>query len=120
MTPPSETPFSMETERRDDALVVRLSGRVAEMEALELRRELSLQLAGETRPKRVILGLADVSFISSSCLGVFLAVYKEGRKEGTTVAIAGASPLVREVITTTRLYKLFPLYDSLDEALAAE
>lgn len=114
------TPFSVETERRGDVLIVRVRGRVAEMEAVELQRELDARMGGEDRPNRVIVDLADADFISSSCLGVFLAVHKAGRKVGTSLAVAGPTPLVREVIATTRLNKLFPLYENVDEALAAE
>ena len=67
---------------------------------------------------RMIIDLADVSFLTSSGLGAFMAAQALVRKQGGFVRLAQAQPLVRQILETTKLTKIFGRYNSIEEALA--
>ena len=67
---------------------------------------------------RVVLDLSSVSFIDSAGLASILSLVK-GLPEGGDLRIAGARDAVRAVFRLTRLDKVLPLHDDLDEAVAA-
>ena len=57
--------------------------------------------------------------MSSSGLGAFMAAQKYGRPSGVVIALAALDPNVRGVFLATKLNKLFPIYPTVEEALAA-
>ncbi|UWQ95613.1 STAS domain-containing protein [Rhodobacteraceae bacterium M385] len=66
----------------------------------------------------VILDLSDVEFLDSSGLGAIVAVYK-ALGSGRHMALAGLQPPVEKVMLLTRMNSVFPIFASLDAALAA-
>lgn len=112
----SGSPLIMEVERRGADVVIRPRGRLTEIEADRLAQELDAALKQGAR--RLVLHLRDVPFLTSSCLGAFMGAHKKGREQGSTVVLAEMQPLVREVVATTKLTKLFAVFDTLEEALA--
>ena len=107
----------MEVEEHGDAVVIRPRGRITELEAPDLTNEMLERIDGGTR--RIIVDLNDVPFMTSSGLGSFMAAYRRGRKKGAVLILADLQPLVRDIVTATNLHKLWPVYKSVEEALAA-
>ncbi len=66
----------------------------------------------------VILNLEQVQFVDSSGLGAIVASMKMLGK-GRKLALAGMTPTVDKVFRLTRMDSVFPIYASLDEAVAA-
>lgn len=66
----------------------------------------------------VILDLGAVEFLDSSGLGAIVAVYK-ALGSGRHMALAGLQPPVEKVMTLTRMNSVFPIYATLDHAIAA-
>lgn len=67
---------------------------------------------------KVVLDLSGVAFIDSAGLASILSLVK-GLPEGGELRIAGARDAVRAVFRLTRLDKVLPLHDSLEDAAAA-
>ena len=117
MTNDESAPFYMEVEARGDVVIFRPRGHVTETASFELAGELADRI--DRGAQRLVMDLAEVDFISSSCLGVFLGAHKRARETGASLVVAAPQPLVREIILTTRLQELFPIYDSVEEAARA-
>lgn len=66
---------------------------------------------------QIILNLEQVEFVDSSGLGAIVAAMKA---MGTprAMALAGLTPTVEKVFRLTRMDSVFPLFESLDDALA--
>ena len=67
---------------------------------------------------KVVLDLSPVAFIDSAGLASILSLVK-GLPEGGELRIAGARDAVRAVFRLTRLDKVLPLHDTLEDAAAA-
>jgi len=114
----AQVSMTFAVDRRGEVAIVTPSGRITETEAYSLGKELS-NLAAQG-VIRIILDLGDVAFITSACLGVLMAAHKLCRKAGGGLCVARPQPLVRQILDITKLIKLFGIYDSVDEAIAAK
>ena len=112
-----KTAFTIEIEKRGKAVVIRPHGRITELEAHDLNRELLAQAQEDVR--RIVVDLNDVSFLTSSGLGAFMSAHKRGRERGMVLALASLQPLVHEIVTATKLHKLFPIFDTVEEAVGS-
>ncbi|AXI52145.1 anti-sigma factor antagonist [Sulfitobacter sp. SK025] len=73
----------------------------------------------EDGPPVVILDLGQVNFIDSSGLGAVVATLKLLLPD-RSLTLAGLTPSVDRVFRLTRMDSVFPLFPSLDAALAAQ
>ena len=104
----------MEVQCDGGEAVVKMHGRIGAAEASRLSRDLvALCEAGAVR---LVVDISDVPLMGSAALGSFMVALRETRKKGGYVRLAGAQPLVRQVLETTKLTKLFDLYDSVEQA----
>jgi anti-sigma B factor antagonist len=67
--------------------------------------------------KRIVVDLQAVDFIDSSGLGLLIALLKRAAQRDGDVKLAGLAKNVRMVFEITRTYKVFDIYDSVEEAL---
>jgi len=108
----------LDVNRQGDAVIVTPHGRISEIEAHELERELLRHV--EAGVIRLVLDLHDVPFLTSSSLGAFMLAHKRVHEQGGYVRLVRPQPLVRQIIETTKLTKLFGIYGSAEEALETE
>ena len=97
--------------------VVALTGEADLYTAPDLRSELA-RLADDGA-RRIVVDLTSTTFIDSTTLGVLLGAVKRLRLTRGEVAVACADPNIRRIFEITLLDRVFPIFDSLDEALAA-
>jgi len=69
----------------------------------------SLLAAGH---KKIVLNLANVSYIDSAGLGTLVAVFDSARKQDATVKLANLGSKFRELLQVTRLMTVFETYDN--------
>lgn len=67
--------------------------------------------------KRILLNLADVSYIDSSGLGELVAGYTTCRREGAELKLLHLTRRVRELMVITKLLIVFETFDDEAEAL---
>lgn len=108
--------LTYDVEPRGDALVVIPHGRLGETEAHQFEREL-LNLI-ERGSVKLVLDMADVSFVTSTGLGAFMVAHKRVKPRQGYVRIVRPQPLVRQILEITKLVKLFGNYPSVDAAIA--
>ncbi|MCU0490836.1 MAG: STAS domain-containing protein [Chloroflexaceae bacterium] len=106
---------------RVDLLTV--SGRVDAATAPQLKTEIE-NLFNEGR-YRIVLDLANLEYVSSPGLRVFIEARKKAREwkitdlEGGDIRIAHLPPRVKEVFDLTGFTSLFELYDDTVEAVGS-
>jgi len=109
---------TVEVEPQDHGVVVRPHGAVAELEAQEVARRIDEEI--QRGRVRIVVDLSDVTFLTSTCLGSFMAAHKRCLEKGGYLRLVRPQPLVRQVLETTKLDRLFGgPYDSVREALEA-
>ena len=112
-----DTPFRMEIESRDATCIVRLHGSCT----MEVSNDLgeSLQELAKDNVTHLILDMSDLDFIESTGLGGVVSTYLRCRRRDGDLKLVGPQPPILAVLQLTRLTQLFPVFDTIEEALAA-
>lgn len=97
--------------------IVNLAGRLD----LEGARDLESTYSFETTTRRalIVVNLAAVSFLASIGIRTLLVSARAQDQRGGKLVLAGADPLVRQVIETAGVDQLIPTYATVDLAEAA-
>lgn len=69
----------------------------------------SLLAAGK---KKIVLNLANVSYIDSAGLGTLVATFHSARSQGGTLKLANLGAKFKEVLQVTKLMTVFDTYDN--------
>jgi anti-sigma B factor antagonist len=69
----------------------------------------SLLAAGK---KKIILNLAQVSYIDSAGLGTLVATFHSARSQGATLKLTNLGAKFKEVLQVTKLMTVFDTYDT--------
>jgi anti-sigma B factor antagonist len=69
--------------------------------------------------KRIILNLAEVSYIDSGGLGTLVALYTTARNAGGAVKLLKLTPRVDDLMQITKLLTVFEVYDNEKEAITS-
>jgi len=73
----------------------------------------------EEGKRRVLLDMADVTFLDSTGLGTLVAGYATFEKSGGRLKLMNLSPKVAELLNITKLYIVFDVFDDEGEAVAS-
>ncbi len=97
--------------------VIDLEGRIVLGEESNSFRERvkSLLAAGK---RKIVLNLANVSYIDSAGLGTLVATFHSARSQGATLKLANLGQKFKEVLQVTKLMTVFDTYDN--EAAAVQ
>jgi anti-sigma B factor antagonist len=108
-----------DTQRNRDVIVYRFPG-VDVDEVMATKEQDELKELVNNATYGLIIGLDNVSHLSSEGLGVIIATGKYATEHGKILAISGVrTPTISSLFSTTRVDKLFKIYDSIEEAEAA-
>ena len=94
--------------RKQDVLLVRLTGELDQCSASGIRRDLDT-LISDPRVRHLVIDLNDMPFMDSSGLGVILGRYRTMLLRGGTVALMHLSPQVRRVYDLSGMAKIIPV-----------
>lgn len=114
-----KSPF--EIERHGDVAVITLSPDLDSMHEkdMEAAAALVLRPLEDNLPDGLIFNLGRVNYMKSLVLSFLLRCHKRVKPSGCEVVVAQPSPLIRELLHTTALDTIWPIYDTLPEALSA-
>ena len=104
--------------RVDNTAIVVVSGDIDLASSPEVRKALLHEVRDNRRP-RVVLNLSEVRYIDSSGVASLVEGLKASRDIGSRFILVGLSGPAREVLQLSRLVKVFEIYDTEGEALAA-
>lgn len=110
-------PLITAAHKQDDALVATLRGEIDLHNSPQLRVGLFELLRQVSAPKRVVLDVAEVSYLDSSAIAVLVEVIRRLRDVGGRLLLVKMSPRVRNVMEVTRLGTLIGTADSVEAAL---
>jgi len=100
-----------------DCLVISISGELDTTTTPELEAVLAQE--SQSNPKTYIFDLADMDYISSVGLRVFLANLKKVKGAGGRMLLAGLNEEVQEVFDMAGFASLFEIHPALAEAKSA-
>ncbi len=72
-----------------------------------------------TGTPQIVIELGGVDYVDSGGLGILVGLHIAAQKRGGDIKLVSPSERVRRVLGETKLNTVFPVYTTLDEALAA-
>ena len=99
----------------DSVTVIDMSGRITLGEGCTQLRELIRELMGKGQ-NRLLLNLADVTYIDSSGIGELVSGFTTVSNQGGQLKLLNLTKKVHDLLQITKLYTVFDVYD--DEAKA--
>lgn len=107
--------MNLESETLPDITIAKLSGQVDTLNSTELEAKL-VELADKS-PRALLVDCADLTYINSAGLRVFLIVAKKLETTGGLCAFSGLTPNVRLVFETIGFDRILKLYENRAVAL---
>ena len=103
------------TRQVEGITIVDLSGRITLGEGSVVLRDTVKELLGKGQ-KKILLNLADVSYIDSSGIGELVSAFTSVRNQGGELKLLHLTKKVHDLLQITKLYTVFDVKD--DEAAA--
>jgi len=110
--------FTIDEEFRDGIHVLHAHGRITLGEGASSLRDTVRELA-DTGQARIILDLTDVAYVDSAGIGELVSAYTSITSGGGQFVLAGLQKRVSDLLQITKLYTVFSVYRTADEAIAA-
>lgn len=107
--------LKLSTKTKDGILIFECSGRIVFGEESTLLREKVKKAVLENN--RIVLNLADISYIDSGGLGTLVALRTSAQNAGGTIKLANLTRRVGDLLQVTKLLTVFDVYDSEAEAI---
>ena len=99
-----------------DVTVLDMSGKITIGEGSVSLRSAIRRLLEEGK-KRILLNLAQISYVDSSGIGELVSSYTAINKEGGQLKLLNLTQKIQDLLTITKLLTVFDVYDSEPEAL---
>jgi anti-sigma B factor antagonist len=96
------------------ATIVECGGRLVLGEESAKLRDLVKKTLDKSR--RIVLDMADVSFIDSAGVGLLAGLYMSAQNAGGGLKLAHLSPRMQDMLTITKLFTVFEVFDTAEEA----
>ncbi len=106
------------TREVDGVTVVALDGRIVLGEESNALREKVKSLVAEGK-KKIVLNMANVSFIDSAGLGTLVAAHHSAKGQGASLRLCHLGAKFSEVLQITKLMTIFEVYNTEAEAVAS-
>src|SRR5438270_12696628 len=110
--------LKLSTREVKDVIIIDLSGRVTMGEpCAAIRDEMRDEIAQGNR--KVVLNLADVSYIDSAGLGELTAAYTSVKNRDGQLKLLNLTKRVHDLMQITTLYTVFDVYDDEKKVVAS-
>ena len=104
-------------EEKDILVVVIIENRATVDFSADLKEDLIKRI--EENHKNVVIDLSLAEFVDSSFLGTLVAGLKKATMNSGDLKIVGLQAPVRAMFELTRLYRIFDIFESVEDALAS-
>ncbi len=113
-----DTTFAISERTLEGATVLAVTGEIDVATAPSLRTRLvDAEDAGQ---RVVVVDLSGVSFIDSTALGVLVGAHKRLTSVGGSLRLVVTEPRIRKVLEITDLARIFPVFDTVDDAVGEQ
>ncbi len=109
--------FALTPRTVGDVTILDASGRITLGDATGQLRE--AVLAEAAKSSRLILNLADVTYIDSAGLGEMLGSYTSVRNRGGDLKLLNVQKRIKDLLQITRLYTIFETFEDETAAVAS-
>jgi anti-sigma B factor antagonist len=110
--------LKMQTRETNGIIIIDLSGQITLGEAsAALREEVRDQLGNGSN--KILLNLADVSYIDSAGLGELTGSYMSVKNRGGVLKLLHLTKRVHDLMQITKLYTVFDVFDDEKKAVAS-
>lgn len=99
--------------------IISLSGPLTAATVEAFREQLTAWQGGEADVKNFVFDLSAVDFMDSAGLGALIAALKRITERGGDMKLACLQKKPRMVFEITRAYKVFEIFDTVEEAVNA-
>jgi len=99
-----------------DVLKVSLDGRLVAACSEEFKETMFEHLKDR---KSVVFDLTKMMHVDSSGLGALVSILQRVHSEGGVIKLACLQPRPRIVFDITKIYRVFDIYDTVEEAIAS-
>ncbi|MCY6353896.1 anti-sigma F factor antagonist [Clostridium sp. ZS2-4] len=103
-------------ENKGDKLIVYMLGELDHHSAEEVRNKVDDRLERENYSK-LIMDFSGVTFMDSSGIGVVIGRYKKIAAKKGKIYVTKVNGSVKRVFELSGMFKIIPLYDSIEQAL---
>lgn len=110
--------LKMNTRELGGVSVVDLEGRIVLGEESNAMREQVKSLLAANK-KKIVLNMANVTYIDSAGLGTLVASFHSARSQGATLKLANLGDKFREVLQVTKLLTVFEVFNNEATAVAS-
>jgi anti-anti-sigma factor len=103
-------------ELRDEAVLIRVDGRVDESswEAFGAGLTEAVGQAKQSSLAKVVIDLSELDYMSSRGLRVLTVAKRQADEIGVTIILASPNEVMREILTISRYDKLFAVTDRIE------
>ncbi|MBM4152498.1 MAG: STAS domain-containing protein [Kiritimatiellaceae bacterium] len=105
---------------REGKGIVAIEGALSEASVDAFREKVQEWMKVNAGTKNVVIDAAKMEFIDSAGLGVLIALLKRASENGGNIRIAGLQAKSRVIFEITRAFKIFEIFDTVEEALRAD
>jgi len=106
------------TRQLEDITIVDLSGQIKLGDGTQVLRDIVKDLLSKGE-KKILLNLADVSYIDSSGIGTLVGAFTSVRNQGGEMKLLRLTKKVKDVLAITKLLTVFDVKDDEAAAIAA-
>lgn len=108
--------LQIDVDERGEATVVAVRGSAGMQDADRLR--MTLEELAERKVPLIVLELSGMDFICSLGLGAIINGHLKSRHHKGQIRLVNPQKSIRDLLETTRLTRLFPIYADVDQAVA--
>lgn len=108
--------MEISTKEQDGVLVAKIVGRLIVSSDVKFKMEMAKQTEGSSK---VVLDCSEMDYLDSTGLGLIVRFYKDFSSIGGKFALAGLQPKPKLVFEITRAYKIFDIFETVDEAVSS-
>jgi len=112
--------MNMRMEIREGKGVGTVSGPLNAANVDAFRERMQKWMAEHETNRQIVLDAGEMDYIDSAGLGVLIALLKRATERGGDIRIARLGNKARMVFEITRAFKIFEIFDTVEEALGAE
>jgi anti-sigma B factor antagonist len=110
--------LNIATKQAGDVSVVALKGRIVLGEGSSALRE-RVKNRVEDGKKKIVLNMANVTYIDSAGLGALVAAHVSAKKDGAVLLLSDLGTKFHEVMQVTRLLTVFNVFSTESEAVSS-